>query len=85
VGPFDLGGDDGFVIALPYGPGTDWVRNVMANGSATLVHEGRTVSLSQPEVMPIADVIRDLPSSGQRTLRLFRVNQCLRLRPASES
>jgi hypothetical protein len=85
VGPFELGGDDGFVIALPYGPDTDWVRNVMASGSATLVHEGRTVPVSSPEVVATADVIRDLPSSEQRTLRLFRVDHCLRLRHASDS
>src|SRR5262245_30274984 len=39
VGPFTVGDD--FVIALPYGANTDWVRNVLAAGSATLVHEGR--------------------------------------------
>jgi hypothetical protein len=85
VGPFGLGDNGDFVIALPYGPGTDWVRNVMASGSATLVHEGRTVAVGEPEVVPIAEVIRELPPSEQRTLRLFRVNQCLRVRPASHS
>ena len=39
VGPFAVGDD--FVIGLPYGPGADWVRNVLANGSATLVHQGQ--------------------------------------------
>jgi deazaflavin-dependent oxidoreductase (nitroreductase family) len=34
--------DDGFVIALPYGPNTDWLKNVLASGSATIVHEGNT-------------------------------------------
>ena len=80
VGPFVVGED--FIIALPYGPDADWVRNVMADGSATLVHEGRTVPLHQPEVVPIAEVMRDLPASEQRTLRVFRVEHCLRLRPA---
>jgi deazaflavin-dependent oxidoreductase (nitroreductase family) len=79
VGPFGVGDD--FIVALPYGPGADWVRNVMAHGSATLVHEGRTVPVNQPEVVPIAEVMRDLPSSEQRTLRLFRVEHCIRLRP----
>src|SRR5215213_2744877 len=37
VGPFAVGDD--FVIALPYGSGTDWVRNVLTHGAATLVHE----------------------------------------------
>jgi deazaflavin-dependent oxidoreductase (nitroreductase family) len=79
VGPFGVGDD--FIVALPYGPGADWVRNVIADGSATLVHEGRTVPVGQPEVVPVAEVMRALPSSEQRTLRLFRVEHCLRLRP----
>lgn len=78
VGPFAVG--DVFVIALPYGPGADWVRNVVANGSATLIHEGRTVPVHEPEVVSTAEVVADLPSSEQRTLRLFGVDQCLRVR-----
>ncbi len=79
VGPFAVGDD--FVIALPYGPGADWVRNVVASGSATLVHEGRTVPVHRPEVVPTAEIVTELPSSEQRTLRLFGVDQCLRVRP----
>jgi hypothetical protein len=79
VGPFAVG--DGFVIALPYGPRADWARNVMAKGSAVLVHEGVTVPIHQPEVVPVGEVIAELPSSDQRTLRLFGVNECLRVRP----
>ena len=78
VGPTDV--DGGFVIALPYGPGADWVRNVLASGSATLVHEGRTVAVHQPEVVATTEVVGDLPASERRTLRLFGVDQCLRLR-----
>jgi deazaflavin-dependent oxidoreductase (nitroreductase family) len=34
--------DTGFVVALTYGPGTDWVKNVIAGGGATLVrHDGK--------------------------------------------
>ena len=79
VGPFAVGHD--FVIGLPYGPGADWVRNVLAKGSATLVHEGRELRVHQPEVVPMAEVVRDLPLSEQRTVRLFGVDQCLRVRP----
>jgi deazaflavin-dependent oxidoreductase (nitroreductase family) len=79
VGPFAVGDD--FVIALPYGPRTDWVRNVLTQGTATLVHEGRAVSVHQPEVVPTALVVDDLPPSDQRTLRLFGVAECLRVRP----
>ena len=35
-----LDGRTGFVIALPYGLKSDWLRNVLASGSATITHEG---------------------------------------------
>jgi deazaflavin-dependent oxidoreductase (nitroreductase family) len=82
VGPHAVG--DGFVIALPYGPNADWVRNVVAAGSATLIHEGRTVAVDEPEVVATADVIAELPKSEQRTLRLFGVDRCLLLRSRSD-
>ena len=44
--------EDGFVIALPYGSGTDWLKNVMASGSATIVHEGNTYQVDQPDLFP---------------------------------
>jgi hypothetical protein len=72
--------DDGFVVSLPYGPTADWVENVLALGSAELVHEGRTVPVDRPEVVPVALVEDLFPPSEQRTHRLFRVEHCLRLR-----
>jgi hypothetical protein len=70
---------DGFVIALPYGPGTDWVKNILASGSATLVHEGQTYALEKPEVIPIAVAAADFGLRERRFLRLFGVQECLRL------
>jgi deazaflavin-dependent oxidoreductase (nitroreductase family) len=70
--------DDGFVVALVYGQGTDWLRNVLAAGSATLVHEGRTHQVDHPEVVPFstqASRFRD----DEQLLRLFHVEHCVRL------
>ena len=80
VGPFAV--DEDFVIALPYGPGADWVRNVLASGSATLVHEGSTIPIDRPEVVPVELVIDDLPLSQQKVLRVFGVEECLRVQRA---
>ena len=80
VGPFAVG--EGFVIALPYGPGADWVRNVLASGSATLVHEGSTINIDRPEVVPVTLVVDELPTSQQRMLRVFGVEECLRVQRA---
>jgi deazaflavin-dependent oxidoreductase (nitroreductase family) len=72
--------DDGFVIVLPYGPDTDWVKNVLAEGSAVLITRGDTHTVDSPEIVAL-DAMGDIfPPSEQRTHRLFGVEQCLRLR-----
>jgi deazaflavin-dependent oxidoreductase (nitroreductase family) len=71
--------DDGFLIALPYGSRADWLKNVLASGSATIVHEGVTHLVDHPELVATADVAPELPAKQLRTLRLFRVDQCLRV------
>lgn len=72
--------EDGFLIALPYGPNTDWLKNVLARGSATIVDQGTTYTVEAPEVVPVSEAEPDLPASELRTLRLFRVQSCLRVR-----
>jgi deazaflavin-dependent oxidoreductase (nitroreductase family) len=74
--------DDGFLVSLPYGPDTDWVRNVLAHGSAELVTDGRTQAVDRPEVIA-TDLAKDqFPPSELRTHRLLRIDRCLRLRNA---
>jgi deazaflavin-dependent oxidoreductase (nitroreductase family) len=80
VGPF--GTPDGFLIALPYGTKPDWVKNVRAAGRAQLVHEGTTFEVVEPEVVRIATVLEHLPANEQRLLRMFAVDECLRVRTA---
>jgi len=72
--------DDGFLIALPYGTRADWLKNVRASGSATIVDEGTTYEVDQPEIIPLADVSSQFPLMDQRTLSRFGVDQCLRVR-----
>ncbi len=71
---------DGFVIALPYGSRASWLRNVLASGSATLLHEGRTYSVDRPEIVPMRAVETSFTASDQRSQRLFGVDECLRVR-----
>ena len=42
--------DDGYIIALTYGPESDWVKNVLAAGSCELQTRGRWVHLSDPRI-----------------------------------
>lgn len=71
--------DDGFVISLPYGADTDWLKNVLASGSATIVDEGHSYQVDQPELVPTAVAAPHLSAKEQRNLRVFAVDQCLRV------
>jgi hypothetical protein len=68
------------VVALPYGPGTDWLKNVIASGSATIVQEGITYQVDQPELVPSAMAAPYMPGKEQRELRRFGIDRCLRVR-----
>jgi deazaflavin-dependent oxidoreductase (nitroreductase family) len=70
-----------FLIALPYGTESDWLRNVIASRSATIVHEGSEYRVGQPEILPTATVADQLPAGEVRSLRLFGVDYVLRLHP----
>lgn len=72
--------EDGFVIALPYGMTSDWVRNVLASGSATITREGATCAVERPEVLPLGELVECFPQKDRRSLERFRVEQCLRVR-----
>ena len=72
--------DDGFLIALVYGSRTNWLQNVLASGSATIVHEGHTYEVDQPELIPMEAVAARFTSSDQQGFRVLRVGQALRVR-----
>ena len=71
---------DAFLVALPYGTRAQWLRNVLAAGSATLVHEGTTYRVDRPELIALATVADRFPASDRGLFRLMRVEDCLRLR-----
>jgi hypothetical protein len=73
----------GFVVSLPYGPTTDWARNVLAAGHATLVHDGVTHAVDRVEVVPLSSV-ESLYSPGARAVvKVFGVEECMRLHTAA--
>jgi deazaflavin-dependent oxidoreductase (nitroreductase family) len=71
---------DGFLIALPYGRRSNWLRNVLANGGATLVHHGETVEVDTPELIPMTSVETAFAPREQRMHRIFNVGDVLQLR-----
>ena len=64
--------DGRYVIALTYGSGADWVRNVTAEGACGLVTRGRHYRLSDPQI--VHDESRRLvPLPVRLPLRLLSV------------
>lgn len=70
---------DGFLIALPYGANTDWLKNVLVEGATTIVYEGGSYRCDAPEVVPISEAAHAFSRGELRTLRVVGVADCLRL------
>ena len=77
--------DDSFLIALPYGKRTDWLKNVLDKGSATIVANGHTYEVDQPEVIPMAKATACFRPREQRMHRQFRVDTALQVRQRPEA
>ncbi len=72
--------DDSFLIALPYGKRTDWLKNILDRGSATIVTNGHTFEVDRPEVIPMAEATAYFRPREQRMHRQFHVDSALQVR-----
>ena len=77
--------DDSFLIALPYGKRTDWLKNVLDRGSATIVANGHTYEIDRPEVIPMAEATGYFRPREQRMHRQFHVDSALQVRQRPEA
>jgi deazaflavin-dependent oxidoreductase (nitroreductase family) len=77
--------DDSFLIALPYGKRTDWLKNVLGKGSATIVTNGHTYEVDRPEVIPMAEATAYFRPREQRMHRQFHVDAALQVRQRLEA
>ena len=77
--------DDSFLIALPYGQRTDWMKNVLASGSAAIVTNGHTYEVDQPEVVPMAQATGYFRPREQRMHRQFHVGTALQVHQRPEA
>jgi len=75
---------DGYVIALTYGPDTDWVKNVLAAGSCELRTRGQTISLGTPRLFHDQSRSNTCPVERQ-VLRILNVADFLSLTPTPGS
>jgi deazaflavin-dependent oxidoreductase (nitroreductase family) len=77
--------DGSFLIALPYGKRTDWLKNVLDKGSAAIVADGQVYEVDRPEVIPMADATSYFRPREQRMHRQFHVDSALQVRQRQEA
>jgi hypothetical protein len=75
--------DDGFLIALPYGARTDWVKNVLASEKATVVTHGHAYEVDRPRVISMTEGSTFFGPKEQKLDCRFAVDTCLRLHRTS--
>ena len=73
---------DGYLIALTYGPDTDWVKNVMAAGGCELETRGRTVRLVSPRLYH-DETRRGIRPGERQILRVIGVAYFMALKTVS--
>lgn len=59
--------DGKVAIPLPYGAGTQWVRNLQAAGGGELIRRGRRLRLAEPRIVT-APGTEPLPRGAERVL-----------------
>lgn len=62
------------VLNPAIGSGVDWLRNVLAAGSATIISKGKTYQLVRPQVVDAATVEPQLPAPRRKVFRAFDVD-----------
>ena len=68
------------MIAIVYGSGTDWLKNVLASGAVAIVHDGEACPVDRPEIVPMESARPYFPAMTRRIQRPVRVDRCLRVR-----
>ena len=71
--------DGGYIFILVYGSGSDWVKNILAAGSATLRVEGEDTPLVSPRLVTEETAWRLLPPATKRPPKLLRISEYLQM------
>lgn len=70
---------EGFVIALTYGPGTDWQRNFEAAGTMEAVQRGQAWRLTRPRLIHGPPGSQPLPRIVRFALTMLRVDNFIKV------
>ena len=81
---FAFATDEGFAIALTYGPDVDWLKNVTAAGRCSLIHRGEHCELNNPRVVGWAAGSKHMPIPVRISLLGLRARDFLLLDRVTE-
>lgn len=69
----------GFVVPLPYGTEVDWLRNVLAAGTATLRSGGVTYVVTEPRIIDAAEAFTQVSPAYAQAWCRFGIARYLRV------
>jgi deazaflavin-dependent oxidoreductase (nitroreductase family) len=72
---------DGFVVPLPYGSHTDWLRNLEAEPNTSLRFHGETFAVTSPTVIDAATATAELPPNQRRMFKRLGIQEFVHLNP----
>lgn len=72
----------GYVLVVRYGPGSDWVRNILAAGTATLSVDGEERRLDSPRLVAQQEAVDQLAPGFAPDSDFFRAESYLLLNHA---
>ncbi|GAA2890115.1 hypothetical protein GCM10020220_095380 [Nonomuraea rubra] len=62
-----------------YGSRSDWVRNILASGTARLLVDGKEVELTAPRVVGRQEAFQALADDVTRPPKVLRITEFLRM------
>jgi deazaflavin-dependent oxidoreductase (nitroreductase family) len=71
---------DGFLIPMPFGEKSDWVRNVLASGRLALIWKGRRYEADAPEIVDSATAAPAFDRVQRVIMRRIGIVHFLRVR-----
>ncbi|MET0474521.1 MAG: nitroreductase [Mycobacterium sp.] len=76
---------DGFIVPLPYGAHTDWLRNLVAEQHGTLQFHGETFTVRSPVVIDAVTASAELPPNRRRVMKRLGVQEFVHLNTTEAS
>lgn len=76
---------DDFVVPLPYGAEVDWLRNVMASGSATITSGGQRFAVEAPEIVDAAAAVPLLSPRRRKAFERVGIAHFAHFRAAADA